>query len=70
MHDLRENDLRVCYVCGRPVESDPLGAVTAQRVIYAVAMNGDRRDVRGPQVVFHRDCFAEHRSNWVETVIS
>jgi hypothetical protein len=29
-------------------------------------MNGDKRDVEGPGVVFHRACFAEERGPWVE----
>jgi hypothetical protein len=44
----------------------PGAAVKARRVIGTVAMNGDKQDVKGPGVAFHRACFAEERGLWVE----
>jgi hypothetical protein len=66
MHDLPEFEVHACFVCGRPVDFDVPGAVKARRVIGTVAMNGDRRDVEGPGVLFHRACFTEERGLWLE----
>jgi hypothetical protein len=54
------------FVCGRSVDFDVPGAVKARRVIGTVAMNGDRRDVKGSEVAFHRACFIEERALWLE----
>ena len=66
MHDPAGLEVHACFVCGQPVDMDVLDAVKARRVIGTVAMNGDKQDVKGPGVVFHRACFAEERGLWVE----
>src|SRR5215207_1398187 len=66
MHDLAEFEVHACFVCGRPVDFDVPDAVQARRVIGTVAMNGDRQNVKGPGVAFHRACFTEARGLWVE----
>jgi hypothetical protein len=63
MDDTHANE---CFVCGRRITIDGSDTVRAQRVIYAVTMSGTRQDVRGPQVLFHRGCFAHDRGLWVE----
>jgi hypothetical protein len=66
MHDLADVEVHACFVCGHPVNLDVSGAVKARRVIGTVSMNGDRRDIEGPGVAFHRACFAEERGRWLE----